>query len=372
MSTDNILALTMPKWGLSMKEGKLLAWLVEENSVVNKGDELADVETEKIASAVEAPFSGKVRRFVGKVDTVYPVGALLAVAADDSVSDEEINAFVAKYEAEFVPEEDDGEEIDPSEYIQVNGLNIRYVSKGEGDEAVILIHGFGGDLDNWLFNHDVLVEKAGKRVIALDLPGHGKSSKSVGDGSLSFFADTVHAFMQQLDLNKAHLIGHSMGAAVCMQLAEKFPDAVLSMGLVCPAGLGKTINTDYLNGFINGSSRKDMKPLLQMLFADKDLVTRQLINNVLQYKRVDGVTAALEVVASAFLDGTVQRQLFNQLLTAGKKICVIKGGQDQVIPAEGSEIPAGISQTIFASAGHMAQMESASEVNDLLVKQLLS
>jgi pyruvate dehydrogenase E2 component (dihydrolipoamide acetyltransferase) len=355
-----------------MKEGKLLSWLVEEQSDINKGDELADVETEKIASAVEAPFSGKLRKLVGKVDTVYSVGALLAVAADDSVTDDEIDAFIAKYEAEFVPEEDDGEESDPSEYVKVNGLNIRYVSKGEGDEVVILIHGLGGDLDNWLFNHDVLVEKSGKRVIALDLPGHGKSSKSVGDGSLGFFADTVQAFMQQLDFKQAHLIGHSMGAALSMQMAEKFPAMVLSLGLICPAGLGKKINTDYINGFIHGSSRKDMKPILQMLFADKELVTRQLINNVLQYKRLDGVTAALEVVAAAFLDGSEQRQLFNQLLSTDKKICVIKGGQDQVIPADSSEIPAGINQTVIASAGHMAQMEAAGEVNDLLVKQLLS
>ena len=48
-------------------------------------------------------------------------------------------------------------------------------SAARGDETVILIHGFGGDLDNWLFNIDALAEKA--TVYALDIPGHGQSTK---------------------------------------------------------------------------------------------------------------------------------------------------------------------------------------------------
>ena len=55
--------------------------------------------------------------------------------------------------------------------------NLRYAKRGDGAETVILVHGFGGDLDGWLFNIDALGEKA--TVYALDLPGHGQSTKTL-------------------------------------------------------------------------------------------------------------------------------------------------------------------------------------------------
>lgn len=371
MSSDKISVITMPKWGLSMKEGKLLTWLINEGDNLDKGQEIADVETEKIASAVEAPLSGTLRKIVTENDTTYPVGALLGVIADADVSDDEINAFVEKFQAEFVPEESDAEEdVTASETIEVNGLNIRYVSKGDGDETVLLIHGFGGDLDNWLFNHDDLVSKTGKRVIALDLPGHGQSSKSVGDGSLSFFADTIHQFLSSLNIDKAHLIGHSMGGAVALNVAEKYPESVISMGLISPAGLGKEINSEYLNGFISSASRKQIKPYLQQLFADADLVTRQLINNILQYKRLDGVNSALQQIFDGFVEGSTQKLQFNDVLNKfNDKAGVIWGEKDQVIPASHTgNLNESVTTLTVATAGHMVQMEAAREVNDFLAK----
>ena len=373
--SDKIKPLTMPKWGLSMKEGKLLMWLIKEGDSFSKGDEIAEVETEKIASAIEAPVSGTLRKIVTENDTVYPVGALLGVVADDDVCEDDINTFAEKFQAEFVPPEDEDEaEVSASEFIEVDDLHIRYVAKGKGDDTILLIHGFGGDLDNWLFNHDALVAKTGKRVIALDLPGHGQSSKSVGNGSFNFFADAIHRFVDAMKIDKVHLVGHSMGGAVSLQFAEQRPDAVLTLSLICAAGLGSEINSEYINGFVASNNSRQIKPYLQQLFADKALVTRQLINNILQYKRLDGVDVALRAIANSLLERSQQKITFDRLLAKSRhKIAVIWGAHDQIIPAQHAEhLPETIKVLNVEAAGHMVQMESANEVNDFVAQFVLS
>ena len=62
MSNDKITAITMPKWGLSMTEGKVMEWLVEEGTDLNVGDPVVDIETEKIASPFEALDPGILRK----------------------------------------------------------------------------------------------------------------------------------------------------------------------------------------------------------------------------------------------------------------------------------------------------------------------
>ena len=93
----------MPKWGLSMTEGRLLDWLVEEGAELAVGDEVAEVESEKINGAVESPAAGVLRRRVADVGDMVPVGGLLGVIAPADVPDAEIDAFVAEFQAAFVP-----------------------------------------------------------------------------------------------------------------------------------------------------------------------------------------------------------------------------------------------------------------------------
>src|SRR5437899_10651407 len=117
--------LTMPKFGLSMTEGKVEAWLVEEGGEIEPGMEVADIETEKISGSVEVPpgVSGILRRHVAGVGDVLPVGALLAVVAEAGVSDEDIDALVAEFQATFVPEEA-AEEGPACQVVEVDGSRI--------------------------------------------------------------------------------------------------------------------------------------------------------------------------------------------------------------------------------------------------------
>ena len=97
-----------------------------------------------------------------------------------------------------------------------------------------------------------------------------------------------------------------MGAAIAVKVAEKAKSRVASLTLIAPAGLGPEINGAYITGFVKGASRRDMKPVLELLFANRDLVSRQLIDDVLKFKRLDGVEKALGQLGEALFGGGKQ------------------------------------------------------------------
>lgn len=104
----------MPKWGIEMQEGTINAWNFTVGQPVAKGDALLDVETEKIVNTVESPASGTLRRIVGDVGDTIAVGALVGVFADASVSEAEIDAFVANFKGADTSFEPDAGESAPS------------------------------------------------------------------------------------------------------------------------------------------------------------------------------------------------------------------------------------------------------------------
>ncbi len=94
---SEIYPIAVPKWGIEMVEGTINSWCKREGDAVARGDEVFDMESDKIVNVWESPVSGVLRRIIAAEGDTRPVGALLGIIADAGVSDADIDAFVARF-----------------------------------------------------------------------------------------------------------------------------------------------------------------------------------------------------------------------------------------------------------------------------------
>jgi pimeloyl-ACP methyl ester carboxylesterase len=114
----------------------------------------------------------------------------------------------------------------------VDGRRIRYLSYGEG-KPLLLIHGIGCSWEYWSLNIASLAH--GHRVIAVDLPGFGSSEPLPAGADLADSADAVLKLLDQLEIEQAVVVGHSLGGLVAWLLAARHPQRVSALVLVCAA-----------------------------------------------------------------------------------------------------------------------------------------
>jgi pyruvate dehydrogenase E2 component (dihydrolipoamide acetyltransferase) len=361
----------MPKWGLSMQEGTIAHWWKDDGAQVTEGEDLVDIETPKITNVLESPGTGTLRRVVARGGETLPIGSLLGVIAPADVTDAEIESFIEEYRTNFIPEDAaaEGGGLVLSA-IDAGGRILQIGRAGSGTRApAVLIHGYAGDMNNWLFNIPALA--ADRPVIALDLPGHGGSSKDVGDGSLASLAKDVAVALDALGVARCHIVGHSLGGAVAARLAIDRPALVASLILICPSSLpGNDVSAEFLEGIVEARRPRDLKPVLDLLFADSGLVTKQMTEDMAKFKRLDGVDEALVRMKDQLLSSEDASALARDLAKI-PSATIIASRADRVVggPDE-TAIPASFRIHWIDGVGHMPHLEKPDIVNGILSELL--
>lgn len=238
-----------------------------------------------------------------------------------------------------------------------------HVDRGAGDGApLVFLHGFGGDSLTWSSVQAAFEAK--RRTIAFDLPGHGKAIDWPAIGNANLAAKAVLASLGQLGLERAHLVGHSMGGAVSALIALKAPEKAASLTLLAPGGFGPEINHKLLRRYASAANPHELEVLLEQFFGWEFELPRMLSRHIAEMREVPGANEALMKIAEEIIDGKVQKMLpIDDLAELGMPIRVVWGTQDRVLPTrQAHRLPGVISTHVFERVGHMPHLEAPKEI----------
>jgi pimeloyl-ACP methyl ester carboxylesterase len=275
------------------------------------------------------------------------------------------------------------ETVDMSEltYLELHGDRIAYQDTGQG-AALLLIHGMAGSSATW----DAVIPQLAKkyRVIAPDLLGHGESAKPRGDYSLGAFAAWLRDLLNELGVDRATVIGQSLGGGIAMQFAYQHRDYCERLVLIGSGGLGP-----------------DLSPMLRFLSAPGaefvlPVVTPQPVLNLgnklgswLTSAGIQSPRASQMWQAYCSLSDAPTRQAFlrtlrsvvdhrgqavsalNKLhLTADLPTLLIWGDHDRIIPVAHAyaahDALAGSRLEVLEGVGHFPHVEVPTAVTDIL------
>jgi pyruvate dehydrogenase E2 component (dihydrolipoamide acetyltransferase) len=250
-------------------------------------------------------------------------------------------------------------------------VTILHVSRGGGSNGgppIVLLHGFGSDHRVW---RDVRFYLDNKRqVLAFDLPGHGQSLGRSESGNAGIAAKTLLQSLTDLDIETAHLAGHSMGGAAAALMALMAPERVRSLTLLAPGAFGREVNHRLLRRFAAASEEAEIALLLEQFFGWQNPLPAGLAAEFAGMRRVDGQLAALEGIVETLFDGDVQKILPVEKLAGGQfPVKVVWGTQDRVLPTrQAHKLPGRIAVHIFENAGHMLPYEIPGDVAHLIAE----
>ena len=256
----------------------------------------------------------------------------------------------------------------------VFGAKIRYLEAGDAAKPkVILLHGLGAQAESWALTIPALA--ANYHVIAPDQIGFGKSDKPFLKYRVGTYVDFLDQFMAELKIEKATLVGNSMGGWVSALTAVKYPNRVEKIVLADAAGLSPDGEVDFDKIYqLNNSTRDEIRANLKLIFASPALQNNEALVNQFFTQRVtvnDGYTI------NSLIDSIKREEDFldDELNKIKKPTLIIWGKQDGLIPvADAERFNKGIADSklvIFDNCGHVPQFEKAQDFNKTVLEFLV-
>ncbi|WP_304157218.1 alpha/beta fold hydrolase [Mesonia mobilis] len=252
------------------------------------------------------------------------------------------------------------------EYISYKNIQIAFTVEGKG-ETIVLLHGFLESSTIW--KNVVSAFKETHQIIAIDLLGHGKTEKLGYIHSMETMAETVHAVLSELKVEKASIIGHSMGGYVALAFAEKFPQQLEKLILLNSSTVAdseeRKENRDRAKRLVKQNKQAFISMAIKNLFTDENRNALRTEINAL----VEEAVQLPEEYIIASVEGLKNRKDRTEILQqySGEKI-IIAGKNDPVVPFKEIEAIAEKTNSTFISFedGHMSYLENEEELLKVL------
>ncbi len=273
----------------------------------------------------------------------------------------------------------------PVKTVAVRNIHVAYIDQGTGNETLILIHGLGTNAKGWIKNIPALAEKF--RVIALDLPGYGRSDKGYYDYSMSFYAQVITEFMDVLRIENATLVGHSMGGQIAMTAALEYPERVRRLVLISPAGFerftegeGDWMRNAMKVDFIKDTPIRNIDINLKANFYNYPKEAEFMITDRIQIrsaKDFEKYCYAVSRNVAGMLDGPVYERLPDikqpTLIMFGVNDGLIPnpylhGGRTSDVAQIGKERIPDSQLLMIPDCGHFVQFEKAEQTNEAIIR----
>jgi abhydrolase domain-containing protein 6 len=247
--------------------------------------------------------------------------------------------------------------------IQIGDHRIVYSEGGHG-EPVVLLHGFGASADSWNRFAKPLTKRY--RVIAPDQAGWGASTR-IESASYAYPAqvERLHQFLSALGLKRIHLVGHSMGGFIASAYAARYPDEIITLGLIAPHGMVEPEPSELFRDVSKGdnwlvaTSRPEFDRLLNNVFAKRPYAPKAVLNYLADHAIRNSVKSA-KIFAEM---QTNDPPLADRLAKITAPALIIWGDQDRVLHVSSADLfRKGIKSSevmIIPGSGHMPLVENA-------------
>jgi len=248
-------------------------------------------------------------------------------------------------------------------FAKLDAMRVHYQNYGEGKEAIVFIHGWSCNLNFWKANIPAFTKQS--RVIAIDLPGHGESDKPQITYSMDLFARAIEAVLEDAKVERATLVGHSMGTPVIRQFYRKYPNKTRALVIV-DGSLRPFSNIEQMKQFIEPLRGPNYKERAEMIIggisqAVKDQKTQEEIRTAMMSAPQHVMVGAMD----AMMDDAIWKQ---DKINAPTLAVMAKQPQwNDEYEKYVRELVPGVDYQMWEGVSHFLMMDEPQKFNDTVL-----